>query len=136
MSGLWVRPELSEGHWTLFALFLGVSVAWQLLTSPRRRRAMGVTRFALASALVSSIPLAAVLIVRAGFRDAFLDAGYGWWSALWLSLLWMGVFTFAARFLVRRLPPTSWLLADLKLARSAAWREFLGVTPRTRGARA
>lgn len=131
MSGLWVRPELSEGHFTLFAVFLAINVVWTLLISPRRRRAMGVTRFALASALVASIPLAAVLIVRAAFFSAFEDAGYGFISALMLSMLWMLVFAAGARFLVRRLPPTSWLMADLKLANSEGWRAFLGATPRT-----
>ena len=131
MSGLWVRPELSQGHFVLFAWLLGLSVAWQVLISPRRRRAMGVTRFALATAILAAIPLAGVLIVRAAFFSAFEDADYGWWSAVWLSLLWMVLFVAAARIVLRRLPPTSWLLADLKLASNPGWRAFLGGSSRT-----
>ncbi len=137
MSGLWVRPELSQGHFVLFAWLLALSVVGQLMISPRRRRAMGVARFTLATALLASIPLCGVLIVRTAFFDAFQDAEYGWWSALWLSLLWMGLFTLGARALVRRLPPTSWLVADLKLAANPGWRAFLTGSPRTgRSARA
>ena len=131
MSGLWVRPELSQGHFTLFLAFLALSVAGQLMISPRRRRAMGVRRFALATTLLAAIPLAGLLIVRTAFFDAFQDADYGWWAALWLSLLWMGVFVAAARFAVRRLPPTSWLVADLRLASNSEWRSFLTHSPRT-----
>ena len=131
MSGLWVRPELSQGHFVVFAWMLALTVVWQLLISPRRRRAMGVTRFALATGLLSAIPLAGVLIVRTAFADAFEDAGYGWASALCLSLLWMTLFVAGSRMLVRRLPPTSWLTADLKLAANPGWRAFLTSSPRT-----
>ena len=131
MSGLWVCPELSQGHFTVFAWMLALTVVWQVMISPRRRRAMGLTRFAIATALLSSIPLAGVLIVRTAFADAFEDAGYGWGSALCLSLLWMTLFVAAARMLVRRLPPTSWLMADLKLAANPGWRAFLTSSPRT-----
>lgn len=137
MPGLWVRPELSQGHFTLFAWLLAFSVVWQVLISPRRRRAMGVSRFALATGLLAAIPLAGLLIVRTAFADAFEDAGYGWGSALCLSLLWMTVFVWAARVAVRRLPPTSWLMADLRLASDSGWRAFLTQSPRTgRAARA
>lgn len=131
MSGLWVRPELSQGHFVPFAWMLVLAVASQVLISPRRRRAMGVTRFALAVGLLSAIPLAGLLIVRTAFADAFQDAGYGWGSALALSLLWMSLFVAAARALVRRMPPTSWLVADLKLAANPGWRAFLTSSPRT-----
>ena len=131
MTGLWVRPELSQGHFTLFAALLAVSVFGQLMISPQRRRAMGVKRFALATTLLAAIPLAGLLIVRTAFFDAFQDADYSWWSALWLSLLWMGLFVAGARAAVRRLPPTSWLVADLKLASDAEWRSFLTASPRT-----
>ena len=134
MSGLWVRPELSQGHFVLFAWVLAGTVMWQIVISPRRRRAMGVTRFALAVAVLSAIPLAGVLIVRTGFADAFADAGYGWASVLCLSLLWMTVFVAGARVLVRRLPPTSWLMADLKLAANPGWRAFLNHSSRTKRA--
>ena len=131
MSGLWVRPELSQGHFVLFAGLLLASIAGQLMISPRRRRAMGVRRFALATGLVAAIPLAGLLIVRTAFFDAFQDADYSWWSALWLSLLWMALFMAAARAAVRRLPPTSWLVADLRLAADSEWRDFLTHSPRT-----
>ncbi len=131
MSGLWVRPELSQGHFAVFAWMLALTVVWQLAISPRRRRAMGVTRFALATGLLSAIPLAGVLIVRTAFVNAFEDAGYGWGSAVCLSLLWMTLFVAGSRMLVRRLPPTSWLMADLKLASNPGWRAFLTSSPRT-----
>ena len=131
MSGLWVRPELSQGHFTLFLALLALSVAGQLMISPRRRRAMGVRRFVLATGLLAAIPLAGVLIVRTAFFDAFQDADYSWGSALALSLLWMGLFVAAGRAVVRRLPPTSWLVADLRLASDSAWRAFLTTSPRT-----
>jgi hypothetical protein len=134
MSALWVRPELSQGHFTLFLGLLAVSVAGQLMISPRRRRAMGVRRFVLATGLLAAIPLAGMLIVRTAFFDAFQDANYGWWSALWLSLLWMAVFMAGARAAVRRLPPTSWLVADLRLAADSEWRAFLTQSTRTRRA--
>ena len=131
MSALWVRPELSQGHFTLFAVMLALSVAMQVMISPRRRRAMGVTRFAVAVTLLSAVPLAGVLIVRTAFLNAFEDAGYGFLSALALSLMWMVLFTQAGRVLVRRMPPTSWLMADLKLANDAGWRQFLTGSART-----
>ena len=71
--------------------------------------------------------------MRTAFFDAFQDADYGWWSALWLSLLWMGLFVAGARMAVRRLPPTSWLVADLRLAADSEWRTFLTHSPRTGG---
>ena len=131
MSGLWVRPELSQGHFTLFLVLLAISIVGQLMISPRRRRAMGVRRFALATGLLAAIPLAGVLIVRTAFFDAFQDADYSWWAALWLSLLWMALFVTGARAAVRRLPPTSWLVADLRLAADSEWRSFLIHSPRT-----
>ena len=127
----WARPEFSQAHLTLFALLLALSVAWQTAISPHRRRAMGVSRFALATAIVSGIPLAGVIVIRAAFRHAFIDAGHSWWGALWLSFAWMLIFIAAARMLVKRVPPTSWLMADLKLANSEGWRAFLGMSPRT-----
>ena len=137
MSGLWVRPELGEGHFIPFALMLALAIVGQVMISPRRRRAMGVTRFALATGLLSAIPLAGVLIVRTAFADGFEDAGYGWGSALLLSVMWMGLFMVATRVVIRRLPPTSWLLADLKLAANPGWRAFVTGSPRTgRAARA
>ncbi len=134
MSGLWVRPELSQGHFMLFAALLAVSILGQLMISPRRRRAMGLRRFALATGLLAAIPLAGLLIVRTAFFDAFQDADYSWWSALWLSLVWMGLFVAAGRIAVRRLPPTSWLVADLRLASDSEWRAFLTQSSRTGGA--
>ena len=137
MPGLWVRPEFSEGHFVPFALMLALAIAGQLMISPRRRRAMGVARFALATGLLSAVPLAGLLIVRTAFADGFEDAGYGWGSALLLSVMWMSLFMVAARLVIRRLPPTSWLLADLKLAANPGWRAFLTDSPRTgRAARA
>ena len=114
MSGWWVRPELPLGHFYVFAALLAVSVALRLAVSPRRRLIMGPFRFGLATALRVGVPLAGVIVVRAGFRHAFIDAGRDWWSALWLSLFWMLAFVFAANLLLR--DPAAFLLADGRVA--------------------
>jgi small-conductance mechanosensitive channel len=126
VTGLWIQPQFPAGRLEVFAVLLALLLAWQLLTSPRRRRYLGVVRFTLAAALATGVPLFAVVALRAGFRHAYLDAGAGWWSAMFFSLLWMVVFLIVAGWITRRVPPFSWLSADWRRARMQGWRMFFG----------
>ena len=80
----------------------------------------------LAHACLIVVPLFGVFIVRSGFRHALLEDGRGWWTAMWLSLFWMLLFISVGQFLIRSLPPTSWLLRDLRRAGKDVWMERLG----------
>ena len=88
---------------------------------------MGAIKFTLAAALEFGIPLFGVIVMRAGWRHAFLDAGRGWWTALWLSLLWMVLFLFVARLAVRVVPPFSWLMRDWRQANREGLKMLFGM---------
>ena len=131
LNGWWIEPELPVGHFLLFAALLTLSLAFQLLISPRRRRYMGAVKFALAAAIEFGIPLFGVIVLRAGWRHAFLDAGRGWWTAMWLSLLLMVAFLFLARLAVRIVPPFSWLMRDWRQANREGLKMLFGMGGRS-----
>ena len=88
---------------------------------------MGAVKFTLAAVLEFGIPLFGVIVMRAGWRHAFLDAGRGWWTALWLSLFWMVLFLFVARLAARTVPPFSWLMRDWRRANMEGWKMLFGM---------
>lgn len=128
MTSWWIAPELPLGHFEIFAALLALSLAFQLFISPRRRRYMGAIKFALAAAFEFGIPLFGVIVLRAGWRHAFLDAGRGWWAALWLSLMWMVLFLVVARLAVRVVPPFSWLMRDWRQANREGLKMLFGMS--------
>ena len=113
-------------HFEFFGFLLALSHLSQVTISPRSRRYLGTLKFVLAAALEFGIPLFGVIVLRAGFRHAFLDAGRGWWTALWLSLFWMVLFLFVARLAVRIVPPFSWLMRDWRQANKEGWKMLFG----------
>ena len=126
MNGWWIDPELPTGHFVTFAVLLTVSLAWQFVISPRRRQLLGNVKFLLAAGLEAGLPLFGVIVLRAGWRHAFIDAGRGWWTALWLSLFWMIAFLIVSRLLVRIVPPFSWLMRDWRRARTEGFKMMFG----------
>ena len=115
------------GHLIVFAAILIVSVGVQVIISPRRRALMGPLRFALAAAIEYGIPIFGVVVLRAGFRHAYLAAGWNWWAALFLSLVWMTLFVVAARSVAWFIPPLSWLMADWRRARREGLKMLVGL---------
>lgn len=126
MSGLWVEPVVEASRWWLFAGFLIGLTALTVALSPRRRQAMGALRLAAAHGSTIVVPLAGVFVVRSGFRHAYELDGRGFWEAVWLSLLWMIGFIAVGQLAVRTVPPTSWLIRDLRQAGRDVWKERLG----------
>ncbi len=88
---------------------------------------LGDFRFLLAAALETGLPLFGVIVLRAGWRHAFIDAGRGWWTALWLSLLWMIAFLIVSRLVIRIVPPFSWLMRDWRRARTEGFKMMFGL---------
>ncbi len=109
-------------------------MAFQLVVSPRRRGLLGPVKFTLAAAIDSGIPLFGVIVLRAGWRHAYLDAGRGWWTALALSLFWMLVFLIGARLFVSVVPPLSWLMRDWRKARVEGFKMLVGLGARPKDA--
>ncbi|CAN5338839.1 hypothetical protein BH09PSE2_BH09PSE2_05800 [soil metagenome] len=107
-------------------MLLSISLAWQFVISPRRRQLLGDFKFLLAAGLEAGLPLFGVIVLRAGWRHAFIDAGRGWWTALWLSLFWMIAFLIVSRLLVRIVPPFSWLMRDWRRARTQGFKMMFG----------
>lgn len=121
MTSWWIEPKVPADRWWWFA---GVLVGTTLLTvllSPHRRRAMGAIRLAAAHGSTVAVPLAGVFVVRSGFRHAYLMEGRSWWDAMWLSLLWMFGFVAVGQTLVARVPPTAWLIRDLRQVSKNMW---------------
>ena len=123
MTGLWIEPVVETSRWWWFAVTLGVSTLLVVAFSPRRRAAMGAIRLAAAHGSTVVVPLAGVFIVRSGFRHAYELDGRGFWEAMWLSLLWMLGFILVGQFAVRTVPPTSWLIRDLRQATRDVWAD-------------
>lgn len=121
MPDWWIAPQPPVDRWWWFAGLLGVMVALETLLSPHRRRAMGRFRFILALAASLAPALLGIVVIRSGFRQAYEAAGYGWWSATWLSLGWMVAFILLGRFAVRRLPPTGGLVRELERVGRQMW---------------
>lgn len=126
MSGLWIEPVIYPDRWVWFGGVLAGLTLLTVLFSPRRRAALGTLRVAAGRASQLVVPLAGVLVVRSGFRQAYLADGRSWWDAMWMSLLWMMGFIFIGRLVVANVPPTSIWLRDLRQAGRDIWRERLG----------
>lgn len=126
MSGLWIDPIIYVDRWYWFGGMLAALTALTVVFSPRRRAAIGMIRVAAGRASQLAVPLAGVLVVRSGFRQAYLADGRSWWDAMWMSLLWMMGFIFVGRLVVATVPPTSIWLRDLRQAGRDVWKERLG----------
>jgi len=126
LANLWIDPVIAPSRWWLFGIVLAFSLLLTVAISPGRRRYMGALKLALAQGTQVVVPLAGVFVVRSGFRHAYELDGRSFWEAMWLSLLWMGGFVIAGQLAVRTVPPTSWLLRDLREANKAVWKNRLG----------
>ena len=122
----WIDPVVPASRWWLFGFVLAFSVIATVAVSPGRRRYMGALKLAIAQGTQVVVPLAGVFVVRSGFRHAYELQGKSFWDAMWMSLLWMMGFVIAGQLAVRTVPPTSWLLRDLRDANKAVWKNRLG----------
>ena len=123
---IWVDPSIPQTRWWLFAAALTFSVTLTVAISPGRRRAMGAIKMAAAQGSQVMVPLAGVFLVRSGFRHAYEMDGRGFWESMGLSLLWMTGFVFIGQLAVANVPPTSWLIRDLRQAGKDVWKARLG----------
>lgn len=126
MSDLWIDPIIYQDRWMWFAGLMAFSTLLTVIFSPRRRAAIGFLRVALGRASQLVVPLAGVIVVRSGFRQAYLTDGRSWWDAMWMSLLWMMGFVFVGRLVMANVPPTSIWLRDLRRAGADVWKDRLG----------
>lgn len=126
MSGLWIDPIIYQDRWYWFGGMLAALTVLTVMFSPRRRAAIGTIRVAAGRASQLVVPLAGVLVVRSGFRQAYLSDGRSWWDAMWMSLVWMSASIFVGRLIVANVPPTSIWLRDLRQAGRDVWKERLG----------
>ena len=122
MIDFWIEPVIQASRWWLFAAALAFGVIVTTVFSPRRRELMGAIRFAAAHGSLIVVPLAGVFVVRSGFRHAYELDGRGFWMSMWLSLVWMIGFIAVGQFLIRRVPPTSGLIHDLRRAGGDVWK--------------
>ena len=118
----WIEPAISQSNLQLFALILVGLTAVATVFSPHRRRQLGVFRFALAHASLIGVPLAAVIVLRGGYRAAYLAEGRSWFEAILMSGLWTIAAIVVGGLLVRTLPPTAWLIRDLRAAGRDMWK--------------
>lgn len=122
MTILGVEPIFTQAQAVTFAVTLAALTTLTVVCSPARRRAMGWPRLALAIAVRDTPALASVIVVRAGFRLAYRAEGYDFWASAWRSLPWMIGAAVLGQAFVRFVPPTSWLLADLRRTNREIWR--------------
>jgi hypothetical protein len=125
-NNIWVEPVVLQSRWWLFAAAFAFSTILTVAISPGRRRYMGAIKLAAAHGSQVAVPLLGVFIVRSGFRHAYELEGRNFWEAMWLSLLWMMGFVFVGQIAVRTVPPTSWLIRDMRAANKAVWKDRLG----------
>ncbi|WP_426050777.1 hypothetical protein [Brevundimonas sp. SL161] len=121
MSTFAVDPIFTQLQVIAFAGLLVFGLIAQVAFSPRRRELMGVAKFALATAVVSTPGIAGVTLVRGAYRAGYLEEGRGFLEANLRSIVWMGGFIFLSQLAVRFLPPMSWLSRDLANAGRAVW---------------
>lgn len=126
LANLWIDPVIAESRWWMFGIAMAVSMGLVVAISPGRRRHMGALKLALAQGTQVMVPLAGVFVVRSGFRHAYELEGRSFWEAMWLSLAWMVGFVVVGQLAVRTVPPTSWLLRDLRQANKDVWKDRLG----------
>ncbi|WGM31423.1 hypothetical protein [Brevundimonas sp. NIBR11] len=121
MSAFIVDPVFNQLQVIAFASLMAFGVIAQVAFSPRRRELMGVAKFALATAVVSTPGFAGVTLVRGAYRAGYLAEGRGFLEANLRSIVWMSGFIFLSQLAVRFLPPMSWLSRDLSNAGKAVW---------------
>ncbi len=124
-DGWWIQPDWDFARYGWFFGLLVATLVVTILGSPRRRRLLGPFKFFGAQLALTAVPLAGVFLVRPAFRHAFVEAGRGWWSAMWLSLFWMVLFIAVGQLTLRLLPPTRWWLRDLKRVERDIWKDRL-----------
>lgn len=125
-SGFLIQPVIYPDRWVWFAVAMLSGTLITVTFSPRRRAAIGTLRVAAGRASQLLIPLAGVLVVRSGFRQAYLADDRSWWDAMWMSLVWMSGFFLVGRLVVASVPPTSIWLRDLDKAGRDVWKERIG----------
>lgn len=126
MSDFLIQPIILPDRWYWFAGLMAFSTLLTVVFSPRRRAAIGFLRVALGRASQLMVPLAGVIVVRSGFRQAYLADDRSFWDAMWMSLVWMSGFLFVGRLAVANVPPTSIWLRDLRKAGADVWKDRLG----------
>jgi hypothetical protein len=126
MSDFLIQPIILPDRWYWFGGLMAFSTLLTVVFSPRRRAALGFVRVALGRASQLMVPLAGVIVVRSGFRQAYLADDRSFWDAMWMSLVWMSGFLFVGRLAVANVPPTSIWLRDLRKAGADVWKDRLG----------
>lgn len=126
MSDFLIQPIILPDRWYWFGGLMAFSTLLTVVFSPRRRAALGFVRVALGRASQLMVPLAGVIVVRSGFRQAYLADDRSFWDAMWMSLVWMSGFLFVGRLVVANVPPTSIWLRDLRKAGADVWKDRLG----------
>jgi hypothetical protein len=126
MSDFLIQPIILPDRWMWFGGLMAFSTLLTVMFSPRRRAALGFVRVALGRASQLAVPLAGVIVVRSGFRQAYLADDRSFWDAMWMSLVWMSGFVFVGRLAVANVPPTSIWVRDLRRAGADVWKDRLG----------
>jgi len=126
MNDFLIEPVILPDRWIWFGGLMAFSTLVTVIFSPRRRAAIGFLRVALGRASQLAVPLAGVIVVRSGFRQAYLADERSFWDAMWMSIVWMSGFLFVGRLVVVNVPPTSIWLRDLRKAGADVWKERLG----------
>lgn len=126
MSDFLIQPLILPDRWQWFGLMMAFSTVVTVIFSPRRRAAIGLFRVAAGRASQLVVPLAGVIVVRSGFRQAYLADDRTFWDAMWMSVVWMSGFMFVGRLVVGHVPPTSIWLRDLRKAGVDVWKDRLG----------
>jgi hypothetical protein len=126
MSDFLIQPIILPDRWMWFGGLMAFSTLLTVMFSPRRRAALGFVRVALGRASQLAVPLAGLIVVRSGFRQAYLADDRSFWDAMWMSLVWMSGFVFVGRLAVANVPPTSIWVRDLRRAGADVWKDRLG----------
>ncbi len=126
MSDFLIQPIILQDRWIWFGGLMAFSTLLTVMFSPRRRAAIGFFRVAMGRASQLVVPLAGVIVVRSGFRQAYIADDRSFWDAMWMSIVWMSGFLFVGRLVVANVPPTSIWLRDLRKAGSDVWKDRLG----------
>lgn len=126
MNDFLIEPVILPDRWMWFGGMMAFSTLLTVMFSPRRRAVLGFFRVAAGRASQLVVPLAGVVVVRSGFRQAYLLDDRSFWEAMWMSIAWMSGFMFVGRILVANVPPTSIWLRDLRKAGTDVWKDRLG----------
>ena len=126
MNDFLIEPVILPDRWMWFGGMMAFSTLLTVIFSPRRRAVLGFFRVAAGRASQLVVPLAGVVVVRSGFRQAYHLDDRSVWEAMWMSIAWMSGFMFVGRILVANVPPTSIWLRDLRKAGTDVWKDRLG----------